>query len=168
MKEIKAFIKMLESEYRRHKADLATCVEGTCNLECRKENEHFVAAYTQVMESWEYEALKSAIKVKENQNEWIEWKGGKCPIEKKSTIVEMKLNDGTIISNTADIPASVFPWESTAYNFGIAAYRLIGESHIKELKKQTLIEYVNKESKDHKSISVTDLLFWISEFLEQK
>lgn len=38
----------------------------------------------------------------------------------------------------------------------------------KEPQKQTLVRFVGEKSKNQESIWITDLLFWISEYLEQK
>lgn len=62
-------------------------------------------------------------RVKRVEGDWIEWKGGQCPID-DSERVDLKLRNGHI---TRDIPAGcVDDWNHKDLMTDIIAYRVVG------------------------------------------
>ncbi len=57
-----------------------------------------------------------------DKNGWIEWNGGNCPVDYKTT-VEVKLQDG---EHDTDL-AGVYSWEHYHSNGDIVAYRVVKE-----------------------------------------
>lgn len=98
----------------------------------------------------------------QDNNEWIEWKGGKQPAA-DNTNIEVKLSNGVLDSRHAQY----FMWERdfTKNYLDIIAYRIIDEpkeviiTGLKEPKKQTLLEFALKyaEQKDGSIKSLTNL-----------
>lgn len=65
-------------------------------------------------------------------SEWIEWNGGKCPVDGK-TVVEARLRGGEI---TAAKSARSFGWENEYLSFDIVAYRVIEEAKPEPVKME--------------------------------
>lgn len=56
-----------------------------------------------------------------DENKWIEWKGGKCPVPPE-TIVEVKFDDGYVASGDF---AEVWDWRAPIVDMTIVAYRVV-------------------------------------------
>jgi hypothetical protein len=95
---------------------------------CRNKIEHFkeVSKTWQLSIEAEYtlQALEIALPILEQQErgEWIEWKGGECPVEYQKS-VGVKLRGDVETSDTA----SAFYWHHGGDRGDIIAYRIIPE-----------------------------------------
>jgi hypothetical protein len=61
-----------------------------------------------------------------NEEGWIEWNGGKCPV-KSSVPVYVKLRDGYTDSDKdiGPVPARYWPWRHKGSGNDIIAYRVV-------------------------------------------
>lgn len=80
-----------------------------------------------VEKMWQaWQASRDALPILEQQErgEWIEWKGGECPVDKKQ-VVHLKFRDGEVDDDGNK--AFIMRWSHIGTDWDIIAYRIIPE-----------------------------------------
>lgn len=72
---------------------------------------------------YNFEALKEQQELGEGEGEWIEWKGGECPVD-ASSCVDVKFLNGDIIHGWM---SGSWKWDHSGETGDIIAYRIIPE-----------------------------------------
>jgi len=119
-------------------------------------------------------ALQAALDVMEREEVqsdsegWIEWSYGECPVNKDTTVI-IEYRDG---KRTDAVLASEVPWDSIHPDCVPAKYRIVkdhvvGVDNNIETKRETLMQYMLKRSRNLNMETPETLLDMISEYLEE-
>lgn len=95
-------------------------------------------------------------------NEWIEWKGGDCPIKSKYTTVEYVLRDN-FSSTGFGINLNWIYVDLLSY-FDIVRYRIIEDHEPKETKPMTREQILAQIADLEKQLAAAPKCVWVNEY----
>lgn len=97
-------------------------------------------------------------------NEWIEWKGGDCPIKSDKTEVECVLRGGS----WGESFGRELRWShkelGAAEKYDIVRYRIVEDHEPKETKPMTREQILAQIAKLEKQLATIPKCFWVNEY----
>jgi len=96
-------------------------------------------------------------------NEWIEWKGGDCPIKSDKTKVEYTLRGGHCWVGLGTVASWSHP-KGRPNSFDIVKYRIVEDHEPKETKPMTREQILAQIAELEKQLATVPKCLWVNEY----